>query len=164
MDAHSQQAVFVKVACLAVACLALTGCSLGGAPSYSLFGAFFPAWLLCAAIGLTGSLALRSLVIALGIEDAVPLRLLVYTAFAASVTVMCIADASGRPLPPSAIEPVERIDIASSLPSLQAPVPTTSSIPNLSSLGDVSTRTNDTTVLARVSVPLFDGGVRDARV
>jgi outer membrane protein TolC len=140
-------------------------------------------------------------------------------------TVMRIADASGRPLPPSAIEPVERIvaqaiarrpdiqasyataraaratiaaaeadflpkvfvvasdtyvtgsinltslptvpslgGIATSLPSLPAPVPTSPSIPNLSSLGNASTRLNDTTVLGGVSVPLYDGGVRDARV
>jgi hypothetical protein len=87
MNAHSQPAVFVKIACLAVACLALTGCGLRGAPSYSIFGAFFPAWLLCAAIGLAGSVALRGLVIASGLEEAVPFRLLVYTAFAAGVAV-----------------------------------------------------------------------------
>jgi hypothetical protein len=87
MNARSHPAVFVKVACLAAACLALTGCSLEGAPSYSLFGAFFPAWLLCAGIGLAGSVALRGFVIASGIEEAVPLKLLVYTAFAAGVAV-----------------------------------------------------------------------------
>jgi hypothetical protein len=87
MNAHSLQAVVVNIACLAAACLALTGCSLGGAPSYSIFGAFFPAWLLCAAIGLAGSVALRGLVIASGIEEAVPFRLLVYTAFAAGIAV-----------------------------------------------------------------------------
>jgi outer membrane protein len=55
--------------------------------------------------------------------------------------------------------------ISTSLPSLPAPTPTTSSIPNLSStLGNISLNRNDTTVLAGVAVPLFDGGVRDARV
>ena len=87
MNAHSQLAVFVKIACLAVAYLSLTGCSLKGAPSYSIFGAFFPAWLLCAAIGLVGSFALRGLVIASGLEEAVPFKLLVYTAFATGVAV-----------------------------------------------------------------------------
>jgi hypothetical protein len=71
-----------KLACLCIAGLGLSGCSLRGAPSYSLFGAFFPAWLLCAAIGAVGSLGLRSFVIAVGLEDAVPFKLLVYVAFA----------------------------------------------------------------------------------
>jgi outer membrane protein len=54
--------------------------------------------------------------------------------------------------------------ISTSLPSLPAPTPTTVSIPNSSGLGNVSLNQNDATVLAGVSVPLFDGGVRDARV
>jgi hypothetical protein len=87
MNAHSQPAVFLKIVCIAVAYLALTGCSLRGAPSYSIFGAFFPAWLVCAAIGLAGSVALRGLVIASGIEEAIPFKLLVYIAFAAGVAV-----------------------------------------------------------------------------
>jgi hypothetical protein len=60
----------------------LAVCSLRGAPSYSLFGAFFPAWLLCATIGALGSIGLRSFVIAMGLEDAMPFKLLVYVAFA----------------------------------------------------------------------------------
>jgi outer membrane protein len=55
--------------------------------------------------------------------------------------------------------------ISTSLPSLPAPTPTTTSIPNLSStLGNLSLNQNNATVLAGVAVPLFDGGVRDARV
>lgn len=69
-------------ACLCIAGLGLDGCSLRGAPSYSLFGAFFPAWLLCATIGAVGSIVLRSFVIAVGLEDALPFKLLVYVAFA----------------------------------------------------------------------------------
>jgi hypothetical protein len=72
---------------VAGACFGLAGCDLRGAPSYSLFGAFFPAWLLCAGLGLLGSFLFRSLVIASGLEDAIPLRLLVYTAFAVGFAV-----------------------------------------------------------------------------
>jgi outer membrane protein len=54
--------------------------------------------------------------------------------------------------------------ISTSLPSLPAPTPTTVSIPNSSALGNISLNQNDTTVLAGVAVPIFDGGVRDARV
>lgn len=65
-----------------LACIGLTGCTLRGAPSYSIFGAYFPAWLLCAGFGIFGSILLRSLLIATELEEAVPLKLLVYCAFA----------------------------------------------------------------------------------
>jgi hypothetical protein len=76
---------FVRFVCLCIAYLGLSACSLKGAPSYAIFGAFFPAWLLCAGIGLVGSVVLRVLVIALGFEEALPLPLLVYIAFATGV-------------------------------------------------------------------------------
>ena len=53
--------------------------------SYSLFGAFFPAWLLCAAVGLMACLVLRGAMIAIRFDDAIPLKLVVYTAFAVLV-------------------------------------------------------------------------------
>ena len=54
--------------------------------------------------------------------------------------------------------------ISTSLPSLPAPTPAAPSLPNSSALGNITLNQNDTTVLAGVAVPLFDGGVRDARV
>ena len=80
-----QAGTFVRFVCLGIACLGLSACSLRGAPSYSIFGAFFPAWLLCAGIGLVGSVVLRVVVIALGFEEALPWPLVVYTAFATGV-------------------------------------------------------------------------------
>ena len=62
-------------------CVGLCGCALDGAPSYEMFGAHFPAWLLCAAIGLVTALAFRGIVIRVGLDDVMPLRLLTYTAF-----------------------------------------------------------------------------------
>jgi YtcA family len=67
------------------ACL-LGGCSLKGAPSYSIFGAFFPAWLLCAGIGIAGSIGLRSAFIATGLEAEMPFKPLMYFAFAIGLT------------------------------------------------------------------------------
>jgi hypothetical protein len=82
-----QARTFARLVGLCTACLVLSACNnLKGAPSYSIFGAFFPAWLLCAGIGLVGSVVLRVLVIALGFEEVLPWRLLVYTAFATGVT------------------------------------------------------------------------------
>ena len=77
---------FARLVCLCTVCLGLSACDLRGAPSYSIFGAFFPAWLLCAGIGLVGSVVLRVLVIAIGFEEALPWPLLVYLAFATGVT------------------------------------------------------------------------------
>ena len=64
----------------------LDGCALRGAPSFSIFGAFFPAWLLCAAIGIFASILLRTALIAADFEEGVPLKLLVYTGFAVGTT------------------------------------------------------------------------------
>ena len=80
-----QAGTFARLVCLCTVCLGLSACGLRGAPSYSIFGAFFPAWLLCAGIGLVGSVVLRVLVIALGFEEALPWPLLVYLAFATGV-------------------------------------------------------------------------------
>lgn len=68
------------------ACVGLTGCSLGGAPSYDLFGAPFPAWLLCAALGIVGALVFRGVSIAAGLDDVMPLRLPTYAAFGAAAS------------------------------------------------------------------------------
>jgi len=39
--------------------IGLGGCSAAGAPSFDLFGAFFPAWLLCGIIGIAGAAVAR---------------------------------------------------------------------------------------------------------
>jgi hypothetical protein len=82
---HPVVPVLLRRTPVAVAAWLLGGCSLRGAPSYSVFGAFFPAWLLCAGIGIAGSIGLRFLIIAVGLEEIIPLRLLVYVACAAGL-------------------------------------------------------------------------------
>ena len=57
----------------------------GGAASYNLFGAFFPAWLICAVIGLVACFVLRGAMVVIRLDDAIPLKLLVYTAVAVLV-------------------------------------------------------------------------------
>ena len=66
--------------------LGLDGCALRGAPSYSIFGAFFPAWLLCAGLGIFASILLRTALIAADFEEALPFKLLIYAAFAVGTT------------------------------------------------------------------------------
>ena len=45
---------------------AFAGCASHGAPSFVLFGAFFPAWMLCAFIGIFGAIAARGIFVAAG--------------------------------------------------------------------------------------------------
>jgi YtcA family len=66
------------VLCLASVCLA--GCSVSGAPSFDLFGAFFPAWLLCGAIGIAGASIARAVFVSSGLSNVLPYQLAVCTA------------------------------------------------------------------------------------
>jgi len=63
--------------CLAAVSLVfLTGCH--GAPSINVVGSFFPAWMLCIAIGVGGALALRQVFAKTGLEPHLGPRPLVY--------------------------------------------------------------------------------------
>jgi YtcA family len=67
----------------------VSGCSSAGAPSFSLFGAYFPAWLLCGVIGVLGAGAARGVFVATGLSDLLPYQLLVCTAI--GVLAACLA-------------------------------------------------------------------------
>jgi len=54
-------------------------------PSFSVFGAFFPAWMLYASIALVATIALRGIFIRVGVDDVLPLRLATYTAIAIAI-------------------------------------------------------------------------------
>src|SRR6202044_3317595 len=69
-----------KLALLALHCISLTGCSAGGAPSFTLFGAFFPAWLLCGLIGVVGAIVARVVFVSTGLAHTLPYQLAVCTA------------------------------------------------------------------------------------
>jgi hypothetical protein len=60
--------------------MTLTGCSAGGAPSFDLFGAFFPAWLLCGIIGIAGAAIARAIFVSTGLANTLPYQLAVCTA------------------------------------------------------------------------------------
>ena len=59
----------------------LSGCAAQGAPSFILFGAYFPAWMLCAVIGIAGALAARTAMVTTGLSDTLPFQLFVCTSF-----------------------------------------------------------------------------------
>jgi YtcA family len=64
---------------LGFATLALGGCSTG-APSFVLFGAYFPAWMLCGALGIIGAGVARAGFVASGLSDVLPFQLFVCSA------------------------------------------------------------------------------------
>lgn len=61
-----------------ISTLVLTGCVQVGAPAFTLLGSFIPYWMVCAAIGLVVAIIVRIIFIKTGIDDVLPLRLLVY--------------------------------------------------------------------------------------
>ncbi len=65
-----------RMAAVLVSCLALGGC----APSFNLFGAFFPAWMLCGAIGIASAIVARLIFVAKALNGALPFQLLVCSA------------------------------------------------------------------------------------
>ena len=66
----------------------LNGCSTGGAPSFDLFGAFFPAWLLCGIVGVAGAVAARVAFVSSGVANALPYQLAVCTAIGAIIALL----------------------------------------------------------------------------
>jgi len=49
----------------------------GAAPSIEVAGAYFPAWLGCALVGVAGAIIARVLMVATGVAEVLPLQLLV---------------------------------------------------------------------------------------
>jgi hypothetical protein len=60
----------------------LGGCTSLGAPSFDLFGAYFPAWVFCALIGIIGGIIARVVFLVTRVADALPYQLPVCTAIA----------------------------------------------------------------------------------
>ncbi|MDB5977695.1 MAG: hypothetical protein JWR07_4455 [Nevskia sp.] len=62
----------------------LAGCS--GAPSQNILGSYFPSWLICALVGLFGSILVREVLNAAGVGKSVPVPILVYLALAVALS------------------------------------------------------------------------------
>ncbi|MGJ7507476.1 YtcA family lipoprotein [Variovorax sp. GT1P44] len=66
----------------------LTGCAQRGAPSFALFGAYFPAWMLCAFIGILASIGARAVFVATGLSNALPFQLFVCVSIGVCVALL----------------------------------------------------------------------------
>jgi hypothetical protein len=66
--------------------LPVAGCSY--APTMDLFGSYFPAWMLCAVVGIVAAVIIRQILAVAGINDYIVAPLLTYAAFAVSPTLL----------------------------------------------------------------------------
>ena len=57
--------------------LGLGGCSARPVPTLSLFGAYFPIWILCGLVGMLTAAAARLILVRTGLAEVVPAQLLV---------------------------------------------------------------------------------------
>lgn len=73
----------IRAGILVLPLLSLCGCSEVGAPSFDLFGAFFPAWLLCTVLGIFAALGARIFFTARNLVDVLPFQLSVCTSLGA---------------------------------------------------------------------------------
>jgi hypothetical protein len=65
---------------LMVASSLLAGCSFVDAPSFELFGAYFPAWMWCSLVGVVGAASTRVVLTSPAVDGMIPLQLAVCTA------------------------------------------------------------------------------------
>ena len=75
----------VPIVFVVLLALPLGGC---GAPSYDLFGAYFPAWMFCALIGIVSALAARAVFVTKGLSSEIPYQLGVCTAIGVIVAIV----------------------------------------------------------------------------
>lgn len=79
-DGQMTPPLLPRAVLLIVPSCTLTGCSLAGAPSFELVGAYFPAWMLCALIGIIAAAGAGVVLKSPLVKDVVPLQLAVCTA------------------------------------------------------------------------------------
>ena len=72
-----------------LALLPLAGCAGHAAPALTLFGAYFPAWLLCALIGVVGAIVARIGFVASGLAQTLPFQTLVCSGVGVIVASLC---------------------------------------------------------------------------
>jgi hypothetical protein len=66
--------------------LPLVACN--SAPTMDLFGSYFPAWMLCAAVGIVAAVIIRQILVVAGVSDYVIAPLLTYAGLTVSATLL----------------------------------------------------------------------------
>jgi hypothetical protein len=66
----------------------MSGCTLSGAPSFSVFGAYFPDWMLVAGIWIVAAISARAALLTTGLSEILPVQLLVCVS--AGLIVACL--------------------------------------------------------------------------
>ncbi|MFM0200781.1 hypothetical protein PQR53_13000 [Paraburkholderia fungorum] len=77
-----------RLPAIAVLSLSLQGCTLRGAPSYEISGAYFPLWLVSAVAGFVGALIAHRIFVSTGWAQIVPAQLSVCVAIGMTVAVL----------------------------------------------------------------------------
>jgi hypothetical protein len=85
-----------RLAVIAAPSLLLAGCALRGAPSFEIFGAYFPLWLLGGVIGLVAALVAHRLFVASGWALIVPLQLSVCLAIGLTIAALVWLSGTGH--------------------------------------------------------------------
>ena len=70
------------------AAIALPVAACSYAPTMDLFGSYFPAWMLCAALGIVAAVIVRQMLSVAGISEYVVAPLLTYAGLAVSATLL----------------------------------------------------------------------------
>ncbi len=72
----------------ASAALLLPGCTPRGAPSFEIFGAYFPLWLVGGVLGLVGALLAHRLFVSTGLAQVMPSQLTVCVAIGIAIAAL----------------------------------------------------------------------------
>ncbi|SMG00003.1 FIG00978812: hypothetical protein [Burkholderia singularis] len=87
---------FVRIGSACVLVVPLEGCATRGAPSFALFGAYFPLWLVSALIGVAGAIVAHRVFVSTGWAQTVPFQLSVCTAIGFVIAVFVWLIGSGQ--------------------------------------------------------------------
>lgn len=79
---------FLRATAAIASVLMLQACSSAGAPSYVIFGAYFPRWLMAGLIGIAAAFIAHRVFVATGWNRKVPLQLSVCSAIGLAVAVL----------------------------------------------------------------------------
>lgn len=78
----------MKPLLIAVISSGMVGCAGRGAPTFILFGAYFPAWMLIAIVGIIAAAAARAFMVAKGLSALVAFQLLSCTSIGVTIAVL----------------------------------------------------------------------------